>query len=362
MKVQVDKKIIALSLIAKLVLLVGAGAFLTGCNQANSTPQASVVKPVKLYEIPALGTAEADAFLAQVDAGERSQLSFQVPGVIEKLTVREGQEVNKDDVLVALDAVDYQLAVDASQAQYDLAAINYKRDRQLVTKKLISTDTFEQSETSYKAAEAKLEQAKTDLSYTTLKAPFAGVVSLRFVKKHQYVDKNKAVVNILSIDNLDVDFSLPVTYVENTGISKLRSRQFTVVMDGHSDIVIPAKFKEISTSPDADTNSYSATVSMLRPDSINILPGMTGQVHVLNEDTVNALFIPEKAFFVNETGEKAIWRFDPQTQTVKSVVIELNEFGAVVNGLATGDLVVIAGAKDLIEGQAVRAWEREGGI
>jgi RND family efflux transporter MFP subunit len=88
-----------------------------------------------------------------------------------------GEEVKQGDVLATLDPKDLQLALDASRAQYSLAKTQWERSKSLYNKKLISADSYDQQETQYKAALANLEQAKTDLSYTEIHAPFDGVVS-----------------------------------------------------------------------------------------------------------------------------------------------------------------------------------------
>lgn len=346
----------------RLILLGGISVFLSGCNQANSEPQQEMVKPVKLYKVPTSHADDFDAFLAQVDAGERSQLSFQVPGVVSVLSAEAGQKVKQGDVLAVLDDTDYRLALEARQAEYDLAKISYERDRKLAEKNLISTDRFDQSEMSYKAASAALKQARTELGYTTLKAPFNGVVSLSFVKRGQYISASAPVMNILAIDQLDADFSLPVTYVKDVGVEPLSRLSFSVVLDHHPERVLPAHFKEISTSPDPDTNSYSVTVSVFRPENTSILPGMTGQVRIINADVGRSLFLPEAALFNKINGKTAVWRYTPETQAVQSTEVTLTPAGAVAGGIEQGDLVVVAGTDNLVEGQRVKAWKREGGI
>lgn len=349
-------------MLLKLTLIGSAGVFLAGCEQANSETQEAVIKPVKLYQVPDIAESGYDVFLAEVDAGERSQLSFQVPGVIDTLNVKEGQKVSNGDVLAALDAKDYQLKVDSATAQYDLAKTRYERDLQLLEKNLISTDTYDQSETAFKAADATLEQAKTDLQYTQIKAPFNGIVSLKFVQSYQYVAAKQAVLNIINNEKLDVNFVFPVPYIEQSGIGNLSDREYAVIFDIHSKLIVPAAFKEMSTQPNMDTNSYSATVSLVRPDSLNILTGMTGQVLLANNNKESMLSIPNDAWISKEAREGKVWKFNPVTNVVESIKLGLNEFGAVISGLNAGDLIVVAGANDLNEGQTVRAWTREGGI
>ncbi|MGB5445394.1 MAG: efflux RND transporter periplasmic adaptor subunit [Psychromonas sp.] len=345
-----------------VTLLAAMTAFISACTPAKSTPQNTTIKPVKLYQVPGISAAGYDAFLAEVDAGERSQLSFQVPGVINKLQVRDGQRVKKDQLLAILDPSDYQLAVDARQAQYDLAKTRYLRNQQLHSKKLISTDTLDQSETAFKAADANLKEAKTELSYTRLKAPFDGVVSITFVKAHQFVAAKTPILNIINNDQLDITFSIPVPYVETMGVNTLQKKKFAVVFDLYNAMMVPAQFKEISTQADPETNSYTTTVTILRPNGINILTGMTGQVLTANTLKGNPLQLPDESWIDKQADKGKVWRYNQQSNTVKAVEVQLNESGAIISGLVEGDLIVTAGAKDLTEGQTVRAWKREGGI
>lgn len=348
--------------ILKFMLLSLIVVLTNGCSPAKSEQQKLSTKPVKLYEIPSIISHSYDSFWAEVDAGNRAQLSFQVPGVIDKLEVRDGQSIKKGQLLASLDPTDYQLAVNASQAQYDLAQTRYLRNKQLYSKKLISTDTLDRSETDYKAAHANLEEAKTDLDYTLLKAPFSGVISLSFVKAHQFVAAKRAILNIINNDQLDITISIPVPYVDRIGLNTLKNKNFMVVFDLYSEMIVPAKFKEMSTRADADTNSYSATMSLLRPTDINILTGMTGQVLVSSSIQTAAIKLPNEAWIDKQVGKGKVWRYDPQNSTVKAIEVKLNNSGGITDGLTEGDLVVIAGAASLKEGQTVRSWKREGGI
>lgn len=348
--------------ILMVALLTVVTVFINGCSPAKSESQSTSIKPVKLYEVENTAATGYDAFWAEVDAGNRSQLSFQVPGVIEKLKVKDGDHVEKGQVLASLDPIDYQLAVDASQAQYDLAKTRYLRNQQLYQKKLVSTDALDRSETAFKAANANLEEAKTDLSYTQLKAPFDGLISISFVKAHQFVAAKMPILNVINNDQLDITISIPIPYVDSVGINALKNKQFLVDFDLYNDIKVPAKFKEMSTQAEADTNSYRATVTILRPQGINILTGMTGQVLISNTSIKNYLQLPAEAWIQKSSGQGELWRYNPQTHTVQAVEVQLNKTGAIISGLNGGDLIVIAGAKDLQQNQTVRAWKREGGI
>lgn len=344
------------------VVTLSLSTLLTGCNKAISEPAEPLIKPVKLLAVKDLTVDDSDAFLARIDATYRAQLSFQVSGEVEKLLVRMGQGVEKGEVLATLDPKDLQLALDAAQAQYALAKTQWERAKSLYSKKLISTDSYDQKETQYKAALASFEQAKTDLSYTKIQAPFDGVVSYTYVKPYQVVGEKQEILNLIDNTTLDVSFTLPVSYAESVSLSALKNAEMWVTMDSEPSKRIPGKFKEISTQPNIDTNSYEAIVTITRPTDRNLLTGMTGQVHIAKQNKSNAMTLPTSAWVNKQESQGEVWVMDSSKQQVNKVTLSLNESGAIESGLDNNDYVVIAGVERLVEGQVVKAWIREEGI
>ncbi len=344
------------------VVTLSLSTLLTGCNKAISEPAEPLIKPVKLLAVKDLTVDDSDAFLARIDATYRAQLSFQVGGEVEKLLVRMGQGVEKGEVLARLDPKDLQLALDAAQAQYALAKTQWERAKSLYSKKLISADSYDQKETQYKAALASFEQAKTDLSYTKIQAPFDGVVSYTYVKPYQVVGEKQEILNLIDNTTLDVSFTLPVSYAESVSLSALKNAEMWVTMDSEPSKRIPGKFKEISTQPNIDTNSYEAIVTITRPTDRNLLTGMTGQVHIAKQNKSNAMTLPTSAWVNKQESQGEVWVMDSSTQQVNKVTLSLNKSGAIESGLDNNDYVVIAGVERLVEGQVVKAWIREEGI
>ncbi|ASZ49760.1 multidrug efflux RND transporter periplasmic adaptor subunit VmeT [Vibrio parahaemolyticus] len=361
MEKPVRKQTIKHTLIGAVVTL-SLSTLLTGCNKAISEPAEPLIKPVKLLAVKDLTVDDSDAFLARIDATYRAQLSFQVSGEVEELLVRMGQGVEKGEVLAILDPKDLQLALDAAQAQYALAKTQWERAKSLYSKKLISTDSYDQKETQYKAALASFEQAKTDLSYTKIQAPFDGVVSYTYVKPYQVVGEKQEILNLIDNTTLDVSFTLPVSYAESVSLSALKNAEMWVTMDSEPSKRIPGKFKEISTQPNIDTNSYEAIVTITRPTDRNLLTGMTGQVHIAKQNKSNAMTLPTSAWVNKQESQGEVWVMDSSTQQVNKVTLSLNESGAIESGLDNNDYVVIAGVERLVEGQVVKAWIREEGI
>ncbi len=357
-----DSSSISIKTWLRAAVIASAVVVVAGCNKANSEASETVVHPVKLVEVPDFSMNHYDAFIAAIDATDRASLSFQVAGQVESVNVRMGSEVKKGDILATLDPTDYQLAYDARFAEFNLAKTAYERAMQLHDKKLISVDAFDKTETQYKAAMAALEQARTDLNYTKIESPFDGVVSIIFSKEHQVVGANQPVLNLIDNNVLDVVLTIPVSYAEKYGLEHISQSQFQVVMDSHKQVPIAAKFKEISTQPDQDTNSYQASLTFDKPQQLNLLPGMTGRVKLLNEKQGVNFNLPEDAWVSKKNLFGQLYRFDVDSQTISLVEVELDSLGNIISGLSKGDLIVQAGVAKLSPGQQVKAWTKEGGI
>ncbi|USH05462.1 efflux RND transporter periplasmic adaptor subunit [Grimontia kaedaensis] len=345
-----------------LALLVMVG-LLSGCNEAVSeTPEPMPVKPVKLLAVEDYVLSSSDNFLAEIDATNRAQLSFQVGGEVQQLNVRMGQRVAEGDVLATLDDSDLTLSLDSAKASYSLARTQWERSQRLYAKKLVSTDVYEQAETNYKAERARYEQARTELGYTQLIAPFDGVVSYTFVKPNQVVAAKQQILNIIDNTKLDVSFTMPVSFVEKMGIANLPAQTMWLSLDSEPNVKIPGAFKEISTQPNTDTNTYQATMTVVRPEHRNLLIGMTGQVHIVRLEAGLQLSLPESAWVSRNDSEGTVWVMDPSTHRVAKAAVSLTPQGKILSGLDEKDLVVVAGVETLHEGQEVKAWEREEGI
>ncbi|GAL13735.1 probable Co/Zn/Cd efflux system membrane fusion protein [Vibrio astriarenae] len=350
-----------LPLLAALAV-IAVSMLVTACNDAVSSEVTSQITPVKLIQVPDLTANPEDRFIGKVEATHRASLSFQVGGKIETIYVNMGDYVSKGQVIAKLDSKDYELARDAREAEFELAKTHYDRSQTLVKRKLISADAFEQAETSYKAARVALNQAEIELQHTRIIAPFNGLVSLSHAKAHQIVGANQAIFSVIDTNMMDVTFSLPVTYVEQHGMAHLKQSKLTVTMDTHRDSRILASFKEISTRPNTDTNSFSAKVTIKTPPSMNLLTDMTGEVNVPNPTPVRHYRVAETAWINKDSHTGYVWVYNPQTKQVHQTQVNLDAAGNVTSGLERGDLIVQAGGNKLVEGQVVRPWTQEGGI
>jgi membrane fusion protein (multidrug efflux system) len=142
-------------------------------------------------------------------ADEAVVLRPEIDGRIQSLAFTEGQAVARGDPLIALDPAEYEADVAQKEATVDLWQLKFSRARDLLGRKVMSKQDYDEAEASLKIAKAALALARARLAKTTLRASFAGILGLRRVSPGDYVAAGKELVNLEAIDPIKVDLQVP---------------------------------------------------------------------------------------------------------------------------------------------------------
>lgn len=357
----------------QLVTLCLASAifFIAGCSE----PQRAVREPVARVKVIELNVQEVKDtlyFPAIANAAERSQLSFRVNGEISRFLVKEGNRVKKGQVLAILEPTDYQLDVDNASARFVVIDSQFKRSQPLVDKGLLAKSQFDEIAAQRKIARSELELAKLRLSFTELKAPMDGVISRINAEQFENVRVGQQIVNIHSIDSVEVLIQLPDRlYTRQPTTSDLEKVDAWVRLPSGNQYL--AKVKEFTTEPNPNTGTFTVTLMLPMPSNEIILDGMavdvtskSAQVGVNLNQGVN---VPITAVF-NADGDdidranKFVWLVRPDlTVTKRQIVIGQASKSTlqVLDGLNPMDKIVTAGLTKLREGMKVEVVKQEVG-
>ena len=115
-------------------------------------------------------------FSGVVTENSTVSLSFRTPGQIRSILVKEGSHVKRGQLVATLDTKDYQLQVDAAQTQYNQMKNEVERLRQLHEGKSLAGNDYEKAVSGLEQLRIQLQNAKNQLSYTSLRAPVDGTI------------------------------------------------------------------------------------------------------------------------------------------------------------------------------------------
>lgn len=180
-----------------IAVLAGAGGlFWLGNGRARAdagAAKAPPATPVSVANVKEQETAVWDEFSGRLEAIEQVEVRSRVAGAIQEIRFREGALVQKDDVLVVIDPALYaaevaraEAQVSAAQARLVFTKSDYERGKQLTGSQTISQrdqdnriNAYREADANLKAAQATLQTAQLNLSYTEVRAPVTGRVGKR---------------------------------------------------------------------------------------------------------------------------------------------------------------------------------------
>ena len=302
----------------------------------------------------------------------------QVSGQLMKICVNEGQQVAKGTTLFVIDQRNAQLELEAAQANLEAALakensakLEFESNKNLFEKQIVSRYMLDNSENSYKQAQASVSQArasvnraKVNLGFCTITAPVTGVIGEIPVRGGDQVTPMTKLTVLSGNTTMDAEFSVTEAIIEAQVQSGLTQNEKAQVMDALPDVTFvmkngteyPHKGRVTSLTGvvDAATGSLGAKASFPNPDG-HLFSGIQGTV-VLPMSEKNVKVIPLSAV-VKLQDKQLVYKVQPDS-TVTAVTVTTTNTGngkdiIVTSGLNVGDKIVTVGANNLQEGQQV---------
>jgi membrane fusion protein, multidrug efflux system len=346
------------------VFLLGA------CSKPEPAPEP--IRAVRTVTVAAGTTAPTREFAADVRARVETRLGFRVGGKLVSRPAGLGDTVRAGQMLAQLDPQDLRLAQDAARAGVSAAQVNVdqaladlKRFRELRDQGFISGAELERRETAAKAAQAQLDQARSQLAvqgnqaqYTTLTANASGVITAVEAEPGAVVSSGTTIVRLAHDGPRDVVFAVPEDRVAQIRALAKVPGAFSVRTWG-SNQTVPATIHEIAAAADPVTRTFLVKVDVGAKASAALKLGQTATVIVSAPAVGGVTKLPLTALR-EEKGASSVWLVDPVSMTVKSQPVQLagadgNDV-VIAGGLAPGQVVVTAGVHVLSAGQKVKFY------
>lgn len=156
---------------SKFVILIPLLAVMSGCAREEAAVEVEPVRPAKLHQVTSAGNKQTFNFPAIVNAATSADLTFAVPGQIQKFNVIEGAPVVKGQIIASLDQRQFRNDLSTAQSNLDSAQAEFERAERLIAENAISRSIFEQRQTARDVAQAQLDSAQKALEDTVLRTP-----------------------------------------------------------------------------------------------------------------------------------------------------------------------------------------------
>lgn len=351
---------------------------IAGCarNEAAEAPPAPPqVSVAKVIEKP---ITEFDEFTGRFTAVDRVELRPRVSGYISSVNFTEGHEVRKGDVLFVIDPRPYDAEYKRAEAelarartQLTLAQSEFERAKTLLDARAISKEEFDarvsgaaQATANVQAADAALDAAKLNLTFTRVRAPISGLVSRAEVTAGNLVTSDQTLLTTLvSIDPIYVEFEgdeqvyLKYAALDRAGLRPSSREAKNPVWVGLADEQ-DTPHKGVMVFVDNELNPATGTIRARgRFDNHDrrFTPGMFARVKLVGSAEYNALLINDSAIGTDQSVKYVL-----EVNADNKVAYRAVKLGPVVDGLrvvreglAPGDSIVVNGLQRVRPGMPV---------
>lgn len=337
-----------LPLVSFVGLLTGLGCGLGDAGSVGAAGGPSVT--VEAVTVKAGLLRDVETFSGQLSAEKSVMVKSEIEGVIDAVLFDEGQEVSEGQVLFRLKSAEQSALVREARANLALAMEVHDRTLKLAKRDAASEAAQQQAAAELAVARARVELAQVDLDRTDIRAPFDGVVGQRLVDPGDRVDTDTPLVEIDSVDRLQVSFSISELGILFTEVGT----PVDVRVAPYPEDVFPARVFFVSPTLDPATRRITAKAWIDNADR-RLRPGLFAEIDMQVAERSDAILVPESAVVFDRRGTY-VWRLDEQRVATKvPVETGLRRDGRVeiTLGLQPGERIVSAGTHKVIEGMEV---------
>jgi membrane fusion protein, multidrug efflux system len=301
-----------------------------------------VVVPSMFAEtITATGTVLAD---------EGVELQAETNGKVVSINFVEGAPVKQGDLLLKLNDSDLRANLDRYNYSKKLAEVRFRRYSQLLAQKMVSQDDYDSVLSEMNVQQSFIDLYKAQIEKTEIRAPFNGVVGLRYVSVGAFVSATTRIATLQRLNELKIDFAVPEKYM---GRIKVGTNITFTVAGGLQKYV----GRISALDPRIDSGTRTLLVRAICPNTDGrLLPGAFTNVAIPLDQIADAFLIPaeavvagldEKNVFVIKDGLAERRAVATGSRTATQVHI--------VSGLRAGDKVITSGLQNMRAKQPVEA-------
>ncbi|MFA7666878.1 MAG: efflux RND transporter periplasmic adaptor subunit [Burkholderiaceae bacterium] len=312
-------------------------------------PSQSLPVSVEVARVSVEPLVETIQTVGSLRPDEAVTVTSEIAGRVAKIAFSEGQKVAAGDLLVQLDPSILRAELARARSELTLARANHDRNTRLARDGMASPRARDESLAALQAAQAGVVLAEARLEKTEIRAPLSGVVGLRSISTGAYLEPGRAIVELADIDPLKLDFRVPELALRavRTGqavrvsIDALAGRHFEGTVYAIDPIVEPGG------------RAIRMRARIPNPDGL-LTAGLFARVEIAVDRREQALLIPDSAVFARGDG-RFVYRIVDQRARLTKVVPGVRRPGRIeiIEGLADGDRVVIAGHQQLHDGALV---------
>lgn len=341
---------ISISIISSLLLLAAC----KGNKERDGAIAQQDTIPVKVLPLIAENTTNSIYVSGYFTTNDETVLSFKNGGVISRIYVKEGDAVNKGQLLATINPTEIGAQVEQVQLSYQKAERDYQRAQKLFKDSVATLEQLQNAKTAFDVAKQQLQAAKFNQGYTEIRASKNGYVLKKLASEGQIVGPGTPVLQINGANE--------GTWLLKVGLSDMQWAQIKVgdratVTTEALPTPLAAVVSRKAESIDPQSGTFNAELSLTNTQAKGLATGLFGKA-VINPTLKQSTFnIPYDALLDGGENEGYVFVTD-NGKTAKKVKVKLGTIDKdkieVVGGLDSQSSIIISGSAYLTDGAKIK--------
>lgn len=349
-----------------------AAVLLTACSSKQKNKSEDTLQ-LPVVTLKQKDTVLQKAYVADIQALKNVEVRSRLKGFLEKIYVDEGMPVKKGQTLFKINDEEYRVALSKaraalSNANADVVAtrLEVSRVKMLVDKKVISPSELDVAKSKLNADLARAEEeranvqsAQNHIAYTTIKAPFDGIIDRIPLKAGSLIEEGTLLTSLSDISAVYAYFSFP----ENEYLQYQRSKnkheqnhnnEVKLVLADGSSYAYSGNIETIEGEIEQNTGSIDLRAKFPNPHQL-LRHGASGKIYISTE-VEDAVLVPQKSVFdvqdksfvylVGPDNKLRMHSFEPLTR--------VSQYYIVKEGLKPGDRILYEGTQSVKDGMVIK--------
>jgi membrane fusion protein, multidrug efflux system len=323
---------------------------------APASRRAPRVEPVQIVVAELSSAARSVAVTGTVEPIRTVGVVSQIAGVLQAVTVEEGDVVRAGAVMARIAAPEVDAQLRSAEVALEVARTTAERSAKLFEARVLTAPEYERDQAALAAARATRDQLRTRRSFATVRAPSTGVVLSRNVEAGDLASPQLRLFTVADVSTLVV--RVPVSELH---VASLRvGGPAEVSLDALPGRKLHGTIRRIFPAGDSTTRLVPVEVALTGASAGQTRPGFLARVTFRLAPRDNVLLVPGTAVLENPRGA-VVYVVRDGKANLRPVERGMSYEGRVeiTNGIAVGDSVVVAGGTMLRDGAPVRVIQRE---
>ena len=315
-------------------------------NRANQRPS-----PVEVATVNRGTLARTSTVSGVLEPLRTVGVNALMSGALLNVSVEEGNYVREGQTLAQIDARELEAQVKSATAALDLAESTAKRSDELWRQRIVTALEYERDRAALASAQATLDQLKTRLGYATIRSPINGVVTERRLQTGDIVSPQTRLFTVA-----DISMLVSRVMVSELEVPLIRpGATVDVTVDALGGARVQGRIRRVFPAADSLTRLVPVEVALTGSALEKLRPGYTVRSMFRLGSRNDALLIPTRAV-IGPAGARTvvIVRQGKSERRIVRVGPDIDGMTEVLEGLAAGDSVIVAGQALLRDGSPVR--------